>query len=358
MASRLLIMAGGTGGHVFPALAVADYLAARGWQISWLGTRGRLEEQLVPKYGYAIDYIDVQGVRGNGLVRLLAAPFKIGKAIYQARRVIKQRQPDVVLGMGGYASGPGGIAAWLTGKKLVVHEQNAAAGMTNRLLARFASDLLVAFNGAFPGIEQVVGNPVRAAFAELASPRERKADITKRPVQIVVVGGSLGARVLNEVVPAAVVNLDRPLVIKHQTGKGQHAEVLERYRAAAQAQVEVSEFIDDMVATYGWADLVICRAGALTVSEIAMAGVASIFVPLPHAVDDHQTKNAQYLVAAKAAILMPQKEFDAVSLNEQLTALLDKPEVLVEMGESAKSAATPNATADVANIISERARRH
>ncbi|GAA5218911.1 undecaprenyldiphospho-muramoylpentapeptide beta-N-acetylglucosaminyltransferase [Corallincola platygyrae] len=357
MSGKLLVMAGGTGGHVFPALAVADELKSRGWQVSWLGTRGRLEEQLVPKYGYEIDYIDVQGVRGNGLIRLLTAPFKILKSIFQAKKVIKQRQPDVVLGMGGYASGPGGVAAWLSGRELVLHEQNAAAGLTNKLLSRIASDVLVAFNGAFPGSEQVVGNPVRADFCELAAPAQRKQDIGERPIRLLVVGGSLGAKVLNEVVPEAVAYLDQEIAVRHQTGKGKQAEVIERYHGSTKAKVEVNEFITDMAEAYGWADLVVCRAGALTVSEIAMAGVASIFVPLPHAVDDHQTKNAQYLVKAGAAKLLPQQTFNVASLTGLLKPLLQSPEKLVAMGESARDAATPDATADVANIISERAKR-
>jgi UDP-N-acetylglucosamine--N-acetylmuramyl-(pentapeptide) pyrophosphoryl-undecaprenol N-acetylglucosamine transferase len=336
---------------------VADYLKAQGWQVSWLGSRGRLEEKLVPKSGYPIDYIDIQGVRGNGLMRLLAAPFKIVRAIVAARRFIKARQPDVVLGMGGYASGPGGVAAWLSGKKLILHEQNAAAGMTNRLLSRIAADVLVAFKGTFPDIEQVVGNPVRAAFAALPPVAERKSDIGQRPLQLLVVGGSLGARVLNEVVPAAVTALGHPLRVRHQTGKGQQQAVAASYQSAAQVESEVTEFIDDMAAAYGWADLVICRAGALTVSEIAMAGVASIFVPLPYAVDDHQSKNAQCLVKAGAALLMPQNEFNAVSLKNQLAALLVEPSSLLEMGSNAQAAAMPDATADVANIISQYAKR-
>lgn len=345
----LVVMAGGTGGHVFPGLAVAKELAEQGWNIRWLGTADRMEAQLVPKHGFEIDFIDISGVRGNGIKRLLMAPIRIMKSIVQAKAVLKQSQADVVLGMGGFASGPGGIAAWLTGIPVVLHEQNAAAGMTNRILAKVASKVLMAFPGAF-GQGEVVGNPVRQEIIAAANKASSKTQ--DRQVNLLVVGGSLGARVLNQTLPEVAAQLDSTKVsIKHQTGKGNLAQVNQAYHG--QENVEIVEFIDDMAAAYQWADLVVCRAGALTVSELAVLGLPAIFVPLPHAVDDHQTKNAMSLVNHDAGLLMPQSDLSVASLTAMLAPLIEHPTRLTAMASNAKQQGITDATQRVATVCKE-----
>ena len=374
MNKRLLVMAGGTGGHIFPGIAVAKELQAKGWEIHWLGTPARMEAQLVPKAGFDISFIEVSGVRGNGLVRLLKAPFLIVKAIWQAIKVIRSFNPGVVLGMGGFASGPGGIAAWLTGVPVVVHEQNAVPGVTNRILSRVAKRLLVGFDQSFQGNEKAkwVGNPVRPAFNTIAKRSELEAD----ELHLLVVGGSLGAQCLNECVPSALAEVmsesQKQIVIRHQSGKGHLDSVKERYQALlakskreskaeskhesqddGNCQWQVTEFIDDMVEAYQWADVIICRAGALTVAEVAASGRCAIFVPLPHAVDDHQTLNARSLVDKEAAILLPQKELQAGKLVAILQSLLASPEKVSQMGSKAKLLAKADATEQVANACVE-----
>jgi UDP-N-acetylglucosamine--N-acetylmuramyl-(pentapeptide) pyrophosphoryl-undecaprenol N-acetylglucosamine transferase len=360
MTKRLLVMAGGTGGHVFPGLAVASELVAQNWQIHWLGTSGRMEAQIVPQAGYSISFIDVVGVRKNGMVNFLMAPFKIIKAIIQAHKVIKQFQPHVVIGMGGFASGPGGVAAWLNQLPLVLHEQNAVPGMTNRLLSRIAKKVLTGFDNTFP--EQRlnqnskyfwVGNPVRSEFAVL--PEKNSIDL---PLNLLVVGGSLGAQVLNETLPLALANI-KQINVHHQTGAGHLAKVQEAYtqQAIEKDSYQITEFINDIPAAYAWADLVICRAGALTVAEVAAAGVPAIFVPLPYAVDDHQTKNAQTLVALQAADLLPQSDLSAQKLCTLLKKYVQSPNTLIEMGKRAKTAARLDAAKEVAHCcisLSER----
>lgn len=352
MSKRLLVMAGGTGGHVFPGLAVADALRAQGWTIHWLGTADRMEADLVPAHGYPISFIPVQGVRGNGVRRLLAAPFRILKAILQARRVLREFRPDVVLGMGGFASGPGGVAAWLAGIPLVLHEQNAAAGMTNRLLSRLANRVLMGFDGAFAPAAKVhyVGNPVRDAVVALAQ-ADQPAWQGERPLQVLIVGGSLGARILNQVVPAALAGVTG-LTVRHQTGKGNQAAVEQVWQAAG-GTATVSEFITDMAAAYAWADLIICRAGALTVAEVAAAGVPAIFVPLPHAVDDHQTRNAESLTRVGGALLMPQSTLTADKLAETVRSLQQQPARLQAMATATRQHAILDATARVAAVCNE-----
>lgn len=347
MSKRLLVMAGGTGGHVFPGLAVAHHLSAQGWTIHWLGTSDRMEAELVPAHGYPIAFIDIKGVRGNGVLRLLAAPWRILRSIWQARRVIKTFKPDVVLGMGGFASGPGGVAAWLAGIPLVLHEQNAAAGLTNRLLAHLASRVLLGFAGAFEPSEnvEIAGNPVRSEVLALAGQPRRDAEPTQ--LRLLIIGGSLGARVLNQTVPAAAALLDG-LQIRHQTGKGHRDDVEMRYRDAG-VEAEVSEFITDMAAAYAWADVIVCRAGALTVAEVAAAGLPAIFVPLPHAVDDHQTRNAESLTRPGAAILLPQSGLTAQTLADALRSLQD-PERRAQMSAAAAKNAILNATERVAAV--------
>lgn len=349
-AKTLLVMAGGTGGHVFPGLAVADRLRDQGWNIHWLGTAERMEAQLVPKHGYPLHTISIAGVRGNGLKRKLLAPFQIMKAVWQARRVLRQVQPQVVLGMGGFAAGPGGVAARLAGIPLVLHEQNAAAGMTNRLLARIAQRVLMAFPGAFAEGDNtaVVGNPVRADVLALPVPAER-ISTEPQPLRLLVVGGSLGARILNQIVPEAVA-LAGNIKVRHQTGKGNAEAVRQAYQALG-IDAEVSDFIDDMAAAYGAADLVVCRAGALTVSEVAAAGIGALFVPLPHAVDDHQTKNARSLSDSGAAVLLPQSELTAQGLAAQLQQLGDNRTQLLAMASQARSLAITDAAERVAECL-------
>lgn len=361
----ILIMAGGTGGHIFPGLAVADYMKSMGWAVHWLGTAERMEADIVPKKGYPITFIKISGLRNKGLLSLLKAPFKLCSSVINAIKVIKTVKPDVVLGMGGYASGPGGIAAWLMKKPLVLHEQNAAAGLTNRLLAKIASKVLCAFPHAFAKevIHQVVGNPLRADIIELAKMTDPStSEQPKESKKILVVGGSLGAKVLNETVPAAVALLkESNIEVWHQTGKGKLADVQDKYKAFSVetdhsktiGQIKVTEFIEDMASAYSWADLVICRAGALTVSELAMAAKPAIFVPLPHAVDDHQTKNAQFLVAHKAARLLPQSALTAESLAQELDQLFVSKEILTAMAQAAYKAACPDATIHVANTCTD-----
>jgi len=344
----LLVMAGGTGGHVFPGLAVADYLKNQGWKVSWLGTAARMEAKLVPEHGYEIDFIDVAGVRGNGIKRLLVAPLQILKSIFQARKVLKARKVDLVLGMGGFASGPGGIAAWTLGIPVVLHEQNAAAGMTNRLLSRFSKKVLMGFAGAFSGDKAVlVGNPIRKELLQLT---DKSNSPQNSVLKILVIGGSLGAKVLNETVPKALGNLDSTQVsIWHQTGKGNSASVIEEYKKT-DVTYQVDDFVTDMAAAYDWADLIICRAGALTVAEVSAVGLPAVFVPLQHAVDDHQTKNAQTLVDVEAAILIPQKELNFNKLSECLLTISQNKQLLNEMSKNCKNVAITDATEQVAAV--------
>lgn len=353
-APRILIMAGGTGGHVFPALAVAQELRRRGAVVSWLGTRAGIEAELVPEAGIDIDYISISGLRGKGALGWLLAPLRIVRALGQALMVLRRRQPQAVLGLGGFAAGPGGLAAWLSGRPLLIHEQNAVAGLTNRLLSRVAKQVMQAFPGTFPDEPWVstCGNPVRPQIAALPAPQPRYAG-HDGPLRLLVVGGSLGAMALNETLPRALALLapgQRPLV-RHQSGRRHLEQVQESYRAAG-VEVELLPFIEDMAAAYDWADLVLCRAGALTVSELAAAGVAAVLVPYPHAVDDHQTRNAAFLVDAGAALLLPQSTMNAETLAATLQRFCADPAVgrveLVAMAQAARALARPEATAMVA----------
>lgn len=352
MAKKLLVMAGGTGGHVFPGLAVAKYLNEKGWDIRWLGTKERMESRLVPQHGFDISYIKVAGVRRNGIIRKLSAPFMVIRAILQARKVIKEFKPDVVLGMGGYASGPGGVASWLSRIPLVLHEQNAAAGMTNKILSHFATKICMGFSGAFKGDNTiVVGNPIRREIASLDDfPLD---DIGNRKIRVLVVGGSLGAQVFNETVPGAVAKLEG-IEVRHQTGKGNLDKTKELYKSlGAENKAEVIEFIDDMADAYTWADVIICRAGALTVAEVAAAHKGAIFVPLPSAVDDHQTKNAMSLVKEDGAYLLPQSKFNEAELIKILQSLTEEPNKIIAMSRKVKELAVLDATEKVAAICEE-----
>jgi UDP-N-acetylglucosamine--N-acetylmuramyl-(pentapeptide) pyrophosphoryl-undecaprenol N-acetylglucosamine transferase len=369
----LLVMAGGTGGHIFPGLAVADKLKREGWIIHWLGTADRMESDIVPKHGYDISFINISGLRHKNLLAWLKLPFKLVNSLLQALKVIKTIQPDVVLGMGGYASAPGGLAAWLMRKPLIVHEQNAAAGLTNRLLARIATKVCCAFPNAFKSnvTVEVVGNPLRANIGNQVAPQAKQEihdESAKKIHNILVVGGSLGAQVLNQIVPLSFTQLiessdsnteesisrkkELPFNLFHQTGKGKQKEVLEAYdpQFLASGNVRVSEFIDDIASAYRWADIVICRAGALTVSELAMAAKPAIFVPLPHAVDDHQVKNAQYLVSRGGAKLIKQQDLTREGLTKLLNELFSEPKILQNMAQAAFAAADINATDKVASL--------
>ncbi|MEJ8679268.1 undecaprenyldiphospho-muramoylpentapeptide beta-N-acetylglucosaminyltransferase [Plesiomonas shigelloides] len=345
-AKRLLVMAGGTGGHVFPGLAVAHQLMEQGWQVRWLGTADRMEADLVPKHGIEIDFIQISGLRGKGWRAQLGAPLRIWRAIRQARQIMRDYQPDVVLGMGGYVSGPGGVAAWLQGIPVVLHEQNAIAGLTNRWLSRIAAKVLQAFPGAFAKAP-VVGNPVRQDVLALPEPVQRMKD-RSGPLRVLVVGGSQGARVLNRTLPAVAAALGDQITLWHQVGKGALPEVEQAYQAAGAAGHKITEFIDDMADAYQWADVVICRSGALTVSELAAAGVPAIFVPFQHK-DRQQYLNGLTLEKAGAAYIIEQDQLTAERLEAQLL-LLNRPQLLA-MAQHARAAAIPDATDRVAAVI-------
>ena len=345
-------MAGGTGGHVFPALAVAQALRARDVAVSWLGTRRGIEAELVPANNLPINYIDVTGLRGKGILKLIWAPLLLTRALWQALGVLRRERPDAVLGLGGFASGPGGVAARLLGIPLVIHEQNAVAGTTNKLLGKIASRVLEAFPGALPRGEWT-GNPVRPEISALAEPAQRLG-AEDRPRHLLVLGGSLGALAINKLVPEALALMPenkRPLV-RHQCGKA-HQQVTEEAYQQAGVEADLEPFIADMAEAYGWADLVICRSGALTVSELAAAGVGSILVPFPFAIDDHQTHNAQWLVDGEAAEIIQQSELTAVALAERLQARLADDQLLVRMASNARKLSRPHVAETVADICEE-----
>jgi UDP-N-acetylglucosamine--N-acetylmuramyl-(pentapeptide) pyrophosphoryl-undecaprenol N-acetylglucosamine transferase len=348
--TTVLIAAGGTGGHVFPALAVADVLRARACRVVWLGTQRGIEARVVPAAQIPIEWVRVAGLRGKSLASWLGAPFRLLRALGDALGAMRRARPDVVLGLGGFVAGPAGVAARLTGRPLVIHEQNAVAGFTNRVLARLATRVAEAFPGSFPAAVGAVaiGNPVRRAIESLpvrcALPRPR--------AQLLVFGGSQGAATLNRIVPAALALLDaaeRPLVL-HQTGRERRAEVAAVY-AAAGVEADVREFIDDMAAAYSWADLAVCRSGALTVAELAAAGVPAILVPFPAAVDDHQTANARFLANRGAAVLMPESALTPQLLATELRALAGSDHLRREtMAEAAHRAAMPGAAERLAEL--------
>ncbi len=361
MGARVMIMAGGTGGHVYPALAVARLLRARGAEICWMGAPHSFESRLIPGEGFAFLPVSVSGLRGKGLWRRLSAPFMLVGAMLQAAAVVRKARPAVVLGMGGFVTGPGGVASRLLGRPLVIHEQNAIPGMTNRLLAHIANRVLEAAPGSFAGARALpVGNPVRNEIAMLPEPATRFAG-RDAAVRVLVLGGSLGAQALNESVPPGLARLlaradALDLAIRHQAGRGKCPTAEAAYRRAG-LHAEVSEFIDDMAAAYGWADLVICRAGALTVAELAAAGVGALLVPYPHAVDDHQTANARYLGDAGAARLLSQSGMTPESLADRLGELLaEGRDGLLRMAVAARALAKPDAAAAVADACEALAR--
>lgn len=371
----VLIMAGGTGGHVFPALAVADELRLRGVPVVWLGTKAGIESRLVPAAGYPIEWLSITGLRGKNSLTLLIAPFRLVVACWQALRILLKRKPCAVLGMGGFASGPGGLMAWLMRKPLLVHEQNAIAGLTNKILSGFATTVLQAFPNVFKQA-RTTGNPVRQSICELDEPLKRfeKRSGEEQKLRVLVIGGSLGAVKLNQIIPQALARMsaeNRPDVI-HQTGEKNFSSAITFYEDENVAisdevdggkndensndssndknnTIKVKAFIDDMPGVYQWADLVICRSGAMTVFELAAAGVASVLIPYPHAVDDHQTQNALYLERADAAIIKQQSDLTADWIAELLADFSANREKLKEMAVAARKLAIPHSAKTIAD---------
>ena len=349
----VMVMAGGTGGHIFPALAVAKVLRARGVPVVWLGADGAMETRLVPQHGIELDTLAITGLRGKGKLALIGAPVRILRAIRAAGFVLRRRAPRAVVSFGGFAAGPGGVAARLMRAPLLVHEQNRAAGFTNRVLAKCAQRVMTGFPGAFPaGREELVGNPVREEIAAVAPPAERLAG-RDGALRLLVLGGSQGARALNLALPKAVAALHgAPIEVRHQCGEKMRDEAVNAY-AEAGVEASVESFIADMAAAYAWADLVVCRAGASTLAELCAVGIGSVLVPFPAAVDDHQTKNAQYLVEADAAVLLKQDEQLAANLQEVLVALVADPQRRLSMASAARTLARPDAAERIADIILE-----
>lgn len=358
-AAPILIMAGGTGGHVFPALAVARALMARDRDVIWLGSPRGIENRLVPAAGIQLRQVRVAGLRGKGVLSWLIAPFQIALAVWDALWVVRSCRPAVVLGMGGFAAGPGGLAAWLLRRPLVIHEQNAAPGLTNRLLAGLAREVLEAFPGSFkPSIgARAIGNPVRGDIGHLEAPARRMV-ARSGDLHLLILGGSQGALALNKVVPDALAQLPANVCIDvwHQSGEATYEAAVEAYTQAG-ADARVVAFIDDMADAYQWADMVVCRSGALTVSELMAAGLGSVLVPYPAAVDDHQTLNAMFLVNAGAAVLIPQSQLDAGTLAKELERCALDRELIIERACRARELARPQATEDlvVACLAAERA---
>jgi UDP-N-acetylglucosamine--N-acetylmuramyl-(pentapeptide) pyrophosphoryl-undecaprenol N-acetylglucosamine transferase len=348
----VLIMAGGTGGHVFPALAVAKVLRARGVAVVWLGVPGSMESRLVPKHGIPIEWVNVRGLRGKGALTWLLAPLRIANAVAQSIGVLRRVKPRSVLGAGGYVSGPGGIAAWLMRIPLLIHEQNAIAGMTNRWLAKLATQVLEAFPGSFgPGVRaSTIGNPVREDIAAIASPEQRFSGRESR-ARLLVFGGSQGAQRLNAVLPQALAMIEpakRPEVM-HQSGERGFEATQSAYRDA-QVEAQVMPFIEDMAKTYAWADLAVCRAGAMTVAELEAAGLGAIFVPLPIATDDHQTKNAGVMVNVGAARIIQERDLTAERLSGIIVELIGDRAKLLKMAEAARAARITDAATRLADL--------
>lgn len=352
MAKRVLMMAGGTGGHVFPALACAAEFQKRGYEVHWLGTPRGIENELIPAAGIELHRIDISGLRGKGALSLFKAPWNIVRAVFQARRILKKLKPVCVVGMGGFVTGPGGLAARIQGTPLVIHEQNAVAGTANRLLAPIANVVCEGFPNTFPASRKRrnTGNPVRESLF-LTGPRD---DLVGRRPRLLVLGGSLGAEPINKLVPAALALLpvdQRPEVL-HQAGRQHDSLTRERYDQL-QLEARVEPFIADMAAAYSWADMVLCRAGALTISELAAAGLPAFLIPLPHAIDDHQRRNAEFLAQDGAAVLLPQATTDAAVLAGQISEVMMHPQTLIAMGEAARRLSRPHATQEVVDLCVE-----
>ena len=349
---HILIAAGGTGGHVYPALAVADYLREQGVKVTWVGTEKGLERRVIPAANIPLELISISGLRGKGLLNLLFVPLKLVLAVFQTIRIFLKVKPDAVLGMGGFVSGPCGLTAFILRKPLYLHEQNAIPGLTNKVLSHLATRAMQAFPDSFKGKKNIIatGNPIRKDISEIAKPEERML-ARKDNIHVLIIGGSLGAQALNENVPLAISELAKKLQpdVWHQTGKDKLVATIANYKAV-NVEAKVTEFIENMAEAYEWADLVICRAGALTVSELANAGVGSILIPYPYAVDDHQTANARYLTNASAAILIQQEQL-STKLKDALTELLQTGRSkLIEMAKAARELSKPDATKVVAEI--------
>ena len=351
----ILIMAGGTGGHIYPALAVADYLHEHGFNLCWLGTDKGLEARVVPQYGYPLMKISISGLRGKGVLRFVMAPWMLLVALWQVLMIIREKRPCAVLGMGGFASGPGGIAAWLMRVPLLIHEQNAIAGLTNRLLLPFAHTVMSAFPGVFNTYKKVnvIGNPVRADIANIEPPLSKYEDMNEHDLHILVLGGSLGALKLNELVPEALSGLQQcRFTVRHQCGEKHLVLTTGKYQHL-RINADVHPFIEDMAESYRWADVVICRAGALTVAELTSAGVGSILIPFPHAVDDHQTENARYLTDHDAGLLLPESELSRQKLRQLIQRFCHSKQYCIDMAKNARALARPDATMNVARLCME-----
>ncbi|MFA7552654.1 MAG: undecaprenyldiphospho-muramoylpentapeptide beta-N-acetylglucosaminyltransferase [Spongiibacteraceae bacterium] len=350
----VLIMAGGTGGHVFPALAAAECLRAQGINVEWLGTRQGIESHLVPAANIPLHMIKVSGLRGKNVVTIVSSLFQLFGAVYASIKLIATLKPVCILGMGGFVSGPGGLAAWLSRRPLVIHEQNAVAGTTNRLLAKLADKILLGYPIELGNRKsRYIGNPVRAAIAQLASPEQRLGH-RSGALHLLVLGGSLGSKPINDVVPYGVcaMSAEQRPEIWHQTGKAHDEIVNETYQQLG-LKARVDAFIDDMAAAYEWADVVLCRAGALTVAELTAAGVASVLVPLPHAIDDHQTENARWLVENNAGLMLPQQLLTPAALSAQLSELASDRQYLLTMSIAARALAKVDAAEQVAATCME-----
>ena len=357
MVAPIVIMAGGTGGHVFPALAVAEQLRDQGQTVVWFGTRAGLEAELVPKAGFEIEWLSIQGLRGKGALTLLLAPFRLMRACWQAFRVLSRRRPRAVLGMGGFVAGPGGLVAWLMRIPLILHEQNSIIGLTNRLLVPLARRSYFAFPepASHAARSECIGNPVRKDLFLQQSPRERLEARKQSPLRLLVIGGSLGAATLNRVIPTALAQLPGEIEVRHQCG-GKHLQTCQQNYQQAGIKAEVVQFIGDMAAAYSWADLVVCRAGALTVSELAAGGCASILVPYPYAVDNHQFFNARHLQQQGAAEIISEADLTPELLAERLGHWISHRDELITMAERASDLGKPKATeALVEGILSEAA---
>jgi len=352
----LMIMAGGTGGHIYPALAVAELLRQRGIEIIWVGTPGGMESRKIPAYGFTMTQIEVRGLRGKGWRRWLSLPLELWRAVAQMRAAIHQFQPQALLGMGGFISGPGGLAAKLTAVPLLIHEANAIPGLTNRCLSYLATVVMSGFEGAFrPGSDsRVVGNPVRQAFCEVLAPEQRLRG-RNTGLRVLVTGGSQGAGIFNDLMPRVLTRLaatGHSIEVRHQCGQGRNQAVQQAYQQQ-QLSATVLEFIEDMPAAYAWSDVVISRAGAMTIAELAAVGAAAILCPYPFAVGDHQTANARYLVERKAAVLIPQSEFTVERLVALLQDFAGDRATLLMLASAARQCARPDATALVAAACQE-----
>lgn len=349
---RVLIMAGGTGGHIFPGLALAKEMQARGHKVSWLGTKAGMEANLVPNEGIDIHYIPVHGVRGKGMLTLLSAPWNILSSIISAAKVLSAFKPNVVVGLGGFVAGPGGVAAKLQRRPLVIHEQNAVAGTTNKLLAKIANKVFSAFPNQLKNAE-CIGNPVRHEIEAITSPEERLSN-RHGDIHVLVLGGSRGALAINELVPETFAQLNKPGEVKiwHQAGKDKDAEARAKYEALG-VEARVDAFIDDMVEAFNWADIVICRSGALTVSELAAVGLGAVLIPFPYAIDDHQTANGMYLVNNGAAVLKQQNELDPHTLAELLKEFMFERVKLLDMALNARALAKPETVKRFADYCEE-----